>query len=256
MIKCKCWGCSWKCGTPGRRVGGGGRGGGGGGGVLGLLLEVFSFTTAPPPWVNLLSFLMTLQNFDCCCHFFSATCFLHTSEAKWWVAFTQRIWAGFDLCCVISLQLFCDLTCNLEMMKFWSAYFFNNICLKKKKKCNSSDAWSSIYLNCKIFIWCYFEKMGCFFSDRVWCFEGVCSRCGFASKMEEALFVLQTCSERIPWGGLSCANLFHNDWNVTETWTWNFIGQLHPFHVTAEKLLGYMHIELPKWHEYFFQRLV
>lgn len=41
-------------------------------------------------------------------------------------------------------------------------------------------------------------------------------RCGFASKMEGALFVLQTCSERIPWGVLSCANLFHNDWNVAE----------------------------------------
>lgn len=42
-------------------------------------------------------------------------------------------------------------------------------------------------------------------------------RRGFASKMEEALFVLQTCSERIPWGGLSCANLFHNDWNAAES---------------------------------------
>lgn len=46
--------------------------------------------------------------------------------------------------------------------------------------------------------------------------ERVCARCGFASKMEAALFVLQTCRERIPQGGLSCANLFHNDWNVTE----------------------------------------
>lgn len=46
--------------------------------------------------------------------------------------------------------------------------------------------------------------------------ERAFSRHGFASKMEEALFVLQTCSERIPWGGLSCANLFHNDWNATE----------------------------------------
>lgn len=37
-----------------------------------------------------------------------------------------------------------------------------------------------------------------------------------ASKMEAALFVLQTCSERIPWGGLSCVNLFHNDRNAAE----------------------------------------
>lgn len=67
--------------------------------------------------------------------------------------------------------------------------------------------------------------------------ERACSRCGFASKMEGALFVLQTCSERIPWGGLSCANLFHNDWNVTEPKPLKFIGKLHPRHVTAEKLV-------------------
>lgn len=47
-------------------------------------------------------------------------------------------------------------------------------------------------------------------------YERAYSRRGFASKMEAALFVLQTCSERIPWGGLSCVNLFHNDWNAAE----------------------------------------
>lgn len=48
-------------------------------------------------------------------------------------------------------------------------------------------------------------------------FERDGARRGFASKMEEALFQLQTCSERIPRGGLSCANLFHNDWNASES---------------------------------------
>lgn len=48
------------------------------------------------------------------------------------------------------------------------------------------------------------------------CLKGLVQGVVFASKMEGALFVLQTCSERIPWGGLSCANLFHNDWNATE----------------------------------------
>lgn len=48
-------------------------------------------------------------------------------------------------------------------------------------------------------------------------YEKTYSRRGLvASKMEAALFVLQTCSERIPWGGLSCVNLFHNDRNAAE----------------------------------------
>lgn len=62
-----------------------------------------------------------------------------------------------------------------------------------------------------------------------------CSRCGFASKMEEALSVLQTCSETIPRGGLSCTNLFHNDWNVTKPRPWES-GKLHPQHVNASKM--------------------
>lgn len=56
VIKCKYWGCRSNCVTPGKRG-------------VGLLLEVCSFTQAPPLWVNLLSFLMTLQHFNCCCHF-------------------------------------------------------------------------------------------------------------------------------------------------------------------------------------------
>lgn len=40
--------------------------------------------------------------------------------------------------------------------------------------------------------------------------------------------MLQTCSPRIPWGGLSCANLFHTDWNVTEPKPRNFIGHTTP----------------------------
>lgn len=43
------------------------------------------------------------------------------------------------------------------------------------------------------------------------------ARRGFVSKMEDALFVPQTRSERIPWGGISCANLLHNDWNAVES---------------------------------------
>lgn len=55
------------------------------------------------------------------------------------------------------------------------------------------------------------------------------SRRGFvASKMEAALFVLQTCSERIPWGGLSCVNLFHNDRNAAEPKPWKLAGQTTP----------------------------
>lgn len=45
-------------------------------------------------------------------------------------------------------------------------------------------------------------------------FEIDCSRCGFASKMEEALYVLLTSKRQSPWGGRSCANLFYNVWNV------------------------------------------
>ena len=106
VLKCKCWGCSWNCDTPEERK-------------VGLLLEVWSFTAAPPPWVNLLPFLMTLQHFDCCCHFFSAACFLHTSEAKWWVALTKDLAV---LTCTVPVHNFLVIcvphrTCIVEMMK-------------------------------------------------------------------------------------------------------------------------------------------
>ena len=49
--------------------------------------------------------------------------------------------------------------------------------------------------------------------------------------MEGALSVLELVL-RIPWGGLSCANLFHNDWNVTDT------------EALKTHRLGYTHSEL------------
>lgn len=35
--------------------------------------------------------------------------------------------------------------------------------------------------------------------------------------MEAALFTLQTCSQRDPRGGLSCANFFNDDWNASQS---------------------------------------
>lgn len=69
---------------------------------VGLLLEVCSFTQAPPLWVKLLSFLITLQHFDGCCHF--SLLFL-TSEAKWWV--TSFLFARSNM------ELFCLTLCHL-----------------------------------------------------------------------------------------------------------------------------------------------
>ena len=48
-------------------------------------------------------------------------------------------------------------------------------------------------------------------------FERDGAGCGLVSKMEETLFVPQTCFERIPSGGISCANLLNNDWNAVES---------------------------------------
>lgn len=93
-------------------------------------------------------------------------------------------------------------------------------CVKKEMR-KLSEALPSVYLECEVFTGVSLRK-----GFTVWelseVFERACSRCGFASKMEGALFMLQTCSERIPWGGVSCANLFHNDWNVTEPKPWKF----------------------------------
>lgn len=62
------------------------------------------------------------------------------------------------------------------------------------------------------------------------------SRRGFvASKMEAALFVLETCSERIPRGGLSCVNLFHNDRNAAEPKPWKLAGRTTPTARCCEK---------------------
>lgn len=89
-------------------------------------------------------------------------------------------------------------------------------------------------------------------------FVRACVRCGFASKMEGAWFLLETCSERSLLGGRSCTNLFHNDWNVPEPRPWKFMGRLNSWHATAEKLLQYLHIvkELPRCHLHILQSLV
>lgn len=157
--------------------------------------------------------------------FFSAACSLHTSEATWWVAFTKNqaglTWAvsvnNFFMMCVPHRAS------NVELMTLWSAKpLILTIYVKRSKVCEAC-------------LWTYCESVGFslnvslrkWFADRKesFVFERACSRRGFASKMEEALFVLQTCSERIPWGGLSCANLFHNDWNAAEPKPWKLIGQ-------------------------------
>lgn len=70
---------------------------------------------------------------------------------------------------------------------------------------------------CKFLKVCHFFVRSSEHSKESTAYEETYYRRGLvASKMEAALFVLQTCSERIPWGGLSCVNLFHNDRNAAE----------------------------------------
>lgn len=208
---------------------------------VGLFLEVCSFTPAPPLWVNLLSFLMTLQHFDCCCHFFSAACFLHTSEAKWWVAFTNNL---TGLTCAVSVKNFSVVCvppriCKPELMKLWMPYpHFNTIC---NRMCNLSEAWLSVYLECKIFIWSFLEKIVC----RVWCLKGFVQGVVLPPKWRE----LCSCFKLVLRESLGAVFLVLTCSTMTGMWqsqSLGFILKLHPRHVTAEKLEGYLHTELPE----------
>lgn len=77
VIKCKCWGCRWNCVTPGN-------------GGLGRLLEVCSIQQGSSSMSQPALLPYDPSAFWLLLPFFSAACFRHTSEAKWWVPLTKN----------------------------------------------------------------------------------------------------------------------------------------------------------------------
>lgn len=113
------------------------------------------FNRAPPLWVNLLSFLMTPQLFNCCCHF-SLLPVSVTHQKQNGEYLSQRIMLGFFF--LLELPLLCDLcallnNAALEVMTALSLLLKPNLEGKRRKKVKTVWNWLSVEQRCKAYMW-------------------------------------------------------------------------------------------------------
>lgn len=143
VIKCKCWGCRWNCVTPGN-------------GGLGRLLEVCSIQQGSSSMSQPALLPYDPSAFWLLLPFFSAACFRHTSEAKWWVPLTKNYARIFFF--LLELPLLCDLcallnNAALEVMTALSLLLKPNLEGKRRKKGKTVWNWLSVEQRCKAYMW-------------------------------------------------------------------------------------------------------